>query len=88
MCQAKHVPFLPSILLLTCEYSVIKTVQQDNLRGADITSSTVAGSLETIGTNSVANNVRGGHTVHTATGNAVVGLTANTATTTVTATTG
>ena len=36
----------------------------DNIRGADITDSSVAGSLETIGANSEANNVRGGHSVH------------------------
>jgi len=44
------------------------TTAMDNLRGADITSSTVAGSLETIGANTTANNVRGGHSVHTASG--------------------
>ena len=42
------------------------TTAMDNLRGADITSSTVAGSLETIAAQSTANNVRGGHSVHTA----------------------
>ena len=36
----------------------------DNIRGADITS-TVAGTLETIGANDATTNVRGGHTVHT-----------------------
>jgi hypothetical protein len=41
------------------------TTAMDNLRGADITSSTVAGSLETIGANTTANNVRGGHSIHT-----------------------
>merc|ERR1711865_90368 len=46
------------------------TTAMDNLRGADITS-TVAGTLETVGTNTTANNVRGGHTVHTATTEAV-----------------
>ena len=55
-----------ALLSLTCV-----CFQQDNLRGADITSSTVAGSLETIGANTTANNVRGGHTVHTATTEAV-----------------
>lgn len=49
----------------------------DNLRGADITS-TVAGTLETIGGNTAKTNVRGGHSVHTASTNAVVGLTGNT----------
>ena len=47
------------------------TTAMDDLRAADITDSTVAGSLETIGTNTTANNVRGGHTVHTATTEAV-----------------
>merc|ERR1712205_107430 len=47
------------------------TTAMDNLRAADITDDTVAGSLETIGTNTTANNVRGGHTVHTATTEAV-----------------
>ena len=41
------------------------TTAMDNLRAADITSSTVAGSTETIGANTAATNVRGGHTVHT-----------------------
>jgi len=41
------------------------TTAMDNLRGADITATTVAGSTETIGANTAANNVRGGHTVHT-----------------------
>jgi hypothetical protein len=49
-----------ALLSLTCV-----CFQQDNLRGADITSSTVAGSLETIGANTTANNVRGGHSIHT-----------------------
>lgn len=44
----------------------------DNIRGADITS-TVAGTLETIGANTAANNVRGGHTVHSASGAVVTG---------------
>ena len=48
------------------------TTAMDNLRAADITDSTVAGSLETIGANTTANNVRGGHTVHTSTTEAVV----------------
>jgi len=42
----------------------------DSLHGADITNSAVAGSIETIGVNSADNNVRGGHSVHTASGNA------------------
>merc|ERR1719409_553555 len=42
------------------------TTAMDDLRAADITDSTVAGSLETIGANTAANNVRGGHSVHTA----------------------
>jgi hypothetical protein len=41
------------------------TTAMDNLRAADITATSVAGSLETIGANTVATNVRGGHTVHT-----------------------
>ena len=41
------------------------TTTMDNLRGADITDGTVAGSIETIGSNTTANNVRGGHSVHT-----------------------
>ena len=41
------------------------TTAMDNIRAADITDSTVAGSLETIGANTAANNVRGGHSVHT-----------------------
>ena len=36
----------------------------DNLRGADITAGSVAGSTETIASNTKANNVRGGHSVH------------------------
>ena len=44
------------------------TTAMDNIRAADITDSTVAGSLETIGANTAANNVRGGHSVHTASG--------------------
>jgi hypothetical protein len=43
------------------------TTAMDNLRGADITATSVAGSTETIATNTAANNVRGGHTVHTST---------------------
>ena len=42
------------------------TTAMDNLRAADITATSVAGSLETIGANTAATNVRGGHTVHTA----------------------
>ena len=49
------------------------TTAMDNLRGADITDDTVAGSLETIGANTTANNVRGGHSVHDASGEAVKG---------------
>jgi len=44
------------------------TTAMDNLRGADITATSVAGSTETIATNTAANNVRGGHSVHTASG--------------------
>ena len=44
------------------------TTAMDNIRAADITDSSVAGSLETIGANTAANNVRGGHSVHTASG--------------------
>jgi hypothetical protein len=40
------------------------TTAMDNLRAADITATSVAGSLETIGGNTTATNVRGGHTVH------------------------
>jgi hypothetical protein len=47
------------------------TTAMDNLRAADITDDTVAGSLETIGANNYTTNVRGGHTVHTATTEAV-----------------
>merc|ERR1712216_722803 len=46
------------------------TTAMDNIRAADITDSTVAGSLETIAANTTATNVRGGHSVHTATGHA------------------
>ena len=49
------------------------TTAMDNLRAADITDDTVAGSLETIGANTAANNVRGGHSVHDASGEAVKG---------------
>ena len=42
----------------------INTTAMDNIRGADITDSSVDGSLETIGENSEANNVRGSHSVH------------------------
>ena len=41
------------------------TTAMDNLRAADITATTVAGSTETIGANTAATNVRGGHSVHT-----------------------
>merc|ERR1711939_234605 len=44
------------------------TTAMDNLRGADITASSVAGSTETIAANTAATNVRGGHSVHTASG--------------------
>ena len=50
------------------------TTLMDNLRAADITDSTVAGSLETIGENTDDNNVRGGHSVHTATNEWVTDL--------------
>ena len=50
------------------------TTAMDNLRAADITATSVAGSLETIGANTAANNVRGGHTVHTATGETVISV--------------
>lgn len=40
------------------------TTNMDNLRGADITASSVAGSTETIFSNKPTNNVRGGHAVH------------------------
>jgi hypothetical protein len=40
------------------------TTAMDNLRAADITATTVAGSLETIADNTAATNVRGGHSVH------------------------
>ena len=58
------------------------TTAMANLRAADITATSVAGSLETIGGNTVATNVRGGHTVHIAsdmpTYVGVTGVTANT----------
>jgi hypothetical protein len=44
------------------------TTAMDNLRAADITATSVAGSLETIGANTATTNVRGGHSVHTASG--------------------
>mmetsp|Transcript_96848 Transcript_96848/g.141669 ORF Transcript_96848/g.141669 Transcript_96848/m.141669 type:complete len:135 (-) Transcript_96848:212-616(-) len=53
------------------------TTLMDNLRAADITDSTVAGSLETIGANTDTTNVRGGHSVHTASSNSVMGLVNN-----------
>jgi hypothetical protein len=53
------------------------TTVMDNIRGGDITDSTIAGSLETIGANTTANNVRGGHSVHTATTENVSGGTTN-----------
>jgi len=40
------------------------TTKMDNLRAADITATSVAGSTETIADNTAATNVRGGHTVH------------------------
>jgi len=51
-------------------YAAIKvnwadTTNMDNIRAADITDSAVAGSWESIAANTIANNVRGGHTVHT-----------------------
>jgi len=42
------------------------TTLMDNLRAADITATSIAGSTETIAANTAATNVRGGHTVHTA----------------------
>jgi hypothetical protein len=42
------------------------TTDMDNLHAADITDSSIAGALEVIAGNTPANNVRGGHTVHTA----------------------
>ena len=48
------------------------TTAMDNLRAADITSSTVAGSTETIADNTAANNVRGGHSVHTASSESIM----------------
>ena len=50
------------------------TTAMDNLRAADITATSVAGSLETIGANTAATNVRGGHTVHTASSEIVMNL--------------
>jgi len=44
----------------------------DDIRGADITLFTVAGSTETISANTDATNVRGGHTVHTSSTSAFV----------------
>jgi len=44
------------------------TTDMDNLRTADITATSVAGSLEEIGINDATTNVRGGHTVHTGSG--------------------
>ena len=44
------------------------TTAMDNLRAADITDSSVAGSTETIAANDATTNVRGGHSVHTASG--------------------
>ena len=48
------------------------TTAMDNLRAADITASTVAGSTETIADNTAANNVRGGHSVHTASSESII----------------
>jgi hypothetical protein len=42
------------------------TTNMDNLRAGDITDSSIAGSVEAIGANTAATNVRGGHSVHTA----------------------
>jgi len=50
------------------------TTAMDNLRAADITDSSVAGSIESIGGNSVATNVRGGHSVHIGTTEDVASL--------------
>jgi hypothetical protein len=44
------------------------TTNLDNLRSGDITDSSIAGSAESIGANTAANIVRGGHSVHTASG--------------------
>ncbi len=55
------------------------TTLMDNLRAADITATSVAGSLETIGANTAATNVRGGHSVHDASDEAVKGGWLNTA---------
>ena len=40
------------------------TTKMDNLRAADITATSVAGSLETIAPNNSGQNVRGGHSIH------------------------
>ena len=50
------------------------TTKMDNLRAADITATSVAGSTETIADNTAATNVRGGHTVHTASSEIVMNL--------------
>ena len=55
------------------------TTLMDNLRAADITATSVAGSLETIGLNTTATNVRGGHSVHDASDESVKGGWLNTA---------
>ena len=44
------------------------TTLMDNLRAADITATSIAGSTETIADNTVATNVRGGHSVLDASG--------------------
>jgi hypothetical protein len=44
------------------------TTLMDNLRAADITATSIAGSTETIAANTAATNVRGGHSVHDASG--------------------
>ena len=48
------------------------TTLMDNLRAADITATSIAGSTETIAANTAATNVRGGHTVHTASSEIVI----------------
>ena len=48
------------------------TTDMDNLRAADITDTSIAGSTESIVDNTAANNVRGGHSVHTASGETII----------------
>ncbi|EKX54829.1 hypothetical protein GUITHDRAFT_99480 [Guillardia theta CCMP2712] len=40
------------------------TTNMDNIRGADITNHSIAGTTESINNNTAANNVRGGHSIH------------------------